>query len=184
MFQRTPFSRVIDEFTARLASHGLENHWFGLQGPPQFWLGDYQVCLSPGKGSVDEGTMLGTGVDGTLIRRPVVCNLLSRSYEDEGERATVALHEHLAREEQLIACMHLYMPTGVNTVVVEPFKLSSTSEPQQKQGIITSVLVFDALYPALLELPNVVSYDGVFMLDSLTPMLWGRPEDGFVRHKN
>jgi hypothetical protein len=182
MFQRTPFSLVIKAFTDRLNSVGLDLNWFGLQGAPQFWLGDYQICLKPGQGAVDEGTMLGTGIPGCLIKRPIVCTLMSRSYEDEGERATQALYDHLAIEELLIAACHLYMPNEVNSIVVEPFKLSGTQEPQQKGGILSSQLVFDALYPALLELPQPDNSSELFLVSDGTPFLWGIVKDGHFLH--
>jgi hypothetical protein len=183
MFQRTAFALVIESFTKRMDDFGLRNNWFGLQGPPQFWLGDYQICVSPGKGSTDEGTVIGTGVDGTLIKRPIICTIMSRSYEDEGERATVALYEHLTVEETLMAALHLHMPTGVNTVVVEPFKLSSTEQPQQKQGIITSVLVFDAIYPALLQSIENHDWTGILKWDADVPMSWGGPSAELIKYK-
>jgi hypothetical protein len=187
MFQRTPFSLVIKSFTDRMDEVGLENNWFGLQGPPQFWLGDCQICVSPGKGSTDEGSVLGIGIDGTLIKRPIICTIMSRSYEDEGERATVALYGHLAVEETLTAALHLYMPTGVNTIVVEPFKLAETEQPQQKQGIITSLLVFDAVYPALLQsfedgTDSSDNWDGILKWDTNTGMSWGGPSNELVNY--
>jgi hypothetical protein len=150
-FQRTPFADVVAAVIERLQSFDITATWVGLQERPQMWLGDYQISLAPGAASLDEGTATGTGYCGSLIRRTVALTLQSRSYEDEGERATQALYEHLALEEQILAALHLWMPAG--GIVTEPLRLApgAPSQPQQANGVIGSVLTFETLYGALLQ---------------------------------
>lgn len=150
-FQRTPFADVVSAAIERLRDYEIESCWVGLQDQPQMWLGDYQVSIAPGAASVDEGTATGTGIAGSLIRRPLTLTLKSRSYEDEGERATTALLEHLTLEERILTALHLWMPSG--GIVTEPLRIASgaPSQPQQANGVITSVLAFETLYGALLQ---------------------------------
>jgi hypothetical protein len=150
-FQRTAFASIISAMRTRLAEYNLTVNWAGLQGEPQFWSGDYQITFAPGQATVDEGTATGTGRFGSLVRRQIELTLMTRTYEDEGERATVALLNHLSTEEVLIDALHLWMPDDLMGLVTEPIRMVGPSKPQQKQGIITSVLLFDALYPALLQ---------------------------------
>lgn len=150
-FQRTAFAAIVSSIRTRLSAYNLTANWVGLQGEPQFWSGDYQITLSPGSATVDEGTATGTGRYGSLIRRQIEVTLMTRTYEDEGERATAALLNHLSVEEVLIDALHLWMPTDAAGLVTEPVRMVGPSKPVQKQGIITSTLLFDSLYPALLE---------------------------------
>lgn len=151
MFQRTPFADVVAAVIERLQSFDIYAVWIGLQERPQMWMGDYQVAISPGAASLDDGTATGTGTCGSLIRRPLALTLQSRSYEDEGERATAALLEHLGLEERILAALHLWMPGS--GIVTEPLRIASgaPSQPTQANGVITSVLAFETLYGALLQ---------------------------------
>lgn len=146
-FQRTAYAEVVADVIARLADAGLDYTWVGLQPSQQMWLGDYQIVIKPEAAQVDEGSTTGTGTGGTLVRRPVALSIMSRSYQDEAERATQALYDHLAREEQILTALHLYMPSSV----VEPIRLARAESPAQGNGVISSVLVFECLYAALLQ---------------------------------
>lgn len=146
-FQRTAYADVIADIIAKLGDAGLDYNWVGLQQAAQMWLGDYQIAIKPEAAQVDEGSTTGTGTGGTLIRRPVALTIMSRSYQDESERATQALYDHLEREEVILTALHLYMPASV----VEPIRLARAESPAQTNGVISSVLVFETYYAALLQ---------------------------------
>jgi hypothetical protein len=177
-FQRTPYRSVVAAILARLRGFGLNSTWVGIKMPTEMWLGDYLIALSPGAASVDEGTTTGTGVCGSILRRPVKLVLMSRSYEDEGERAERALYEHLDREEQMLTALHLWMPTDINGIIVEPFRLANISDPEQVQGVIKTVLTFEATYPAWLQYGTIDQYNMLWTDGSANTTNWGvLPED-------
>lgn len=151
MFQRTPYREIIAALLERLRANGFTSSWVGIKTPVEMWLGDYLIALRPGAASVDEGTTTGTGRCGSVIRRPVEMTLMTRSYEDEAERAEVALYEHLDREESLLTLLHLWMPTDVDGILLEPMRLASISEPSQEQGILKTQFAFEATYAAMLQ---------------------------------
>lgn len=151
MFQRTPYRDIIAALLERLRENGFTSAWVGIKSPIEMWLGDYLVALRPGAASVDEGTTTGTGTCGSMIRRPVDMTLMTRSYEDESERAEIALYEHLDREEALLTLLHLWMPTDPDGILLEPMRLASISQPIQEQGIIKTEFAFEAAYAAMLQ---------------------------------
>lgn len=173
MFQRTPYRQIVAATLDRLRSNGVTSAWVGIKGPIEMWLGDYLVALKPGAASVDEGTTTGTGACGSVIRRPIAMTIMTRSYEDEAERAEMALYDHLDREESLLALLHLWMPTDPEGILLEPMRLASVSEPTQEQGIIKTVLTFEATYAAIAVPQIYEEFSCLITGPSGDFMLWG-----------
>lgn len=176
LFQRTAYRAVVSAVLSRLLSAGLNSTWIGIKQPTEMWLGDYLLSICPGAAAVDEGTATGTGVCGSLIRRPVRITLMTRSYEDEGERAQQALYEHLDREEALLTLLHLWMPTDANGILVEPMRLQGISDPDQSQGVIRTVFTFEATYPAMLQYSEYINQSIMWGDGAVDTINWGANE--------